>query len=156
MRTLSQIKRKPRTQIACRGSRLSKDYKKDIFGISAVRFELSSSQKVGSDSNCHNRTVSRSWLLAKEEGRSELCSGVAKDSNFNTMYPLWKLGGVLWVRGCKANVQACIINSISVYCSEITPNQEVQVSYHPTIFQPQNLENAFHLYRRDQRLLPAC
>lgn len=76
--------------------------------------------------------------------------------NFDTMHPLFALGGAFGVRGCKENVQACITNSMSVYCYEITPNQEVQVSYHPTIFQPQNLENAFHLYPRDQRLLPAC
>lgn len=29
---------------------------------------------------------------------------LAKDSNFDTMHPLWKLGGAFWVRGYKANV----------------------------------------------------
>ena len=48
---------------------------------------------VGDLRSRHNRTVSRACLLAKEEEQSELCSGVAKDSNFDTMSPLE-------VRGC--------------------------------------------------------
>ena len=48
---------------------------------------------------------------------------MANDFNFNTMHPLWKLEGALWVRGCKANGAVHIVNYIIFY------NDSLIISY---------------------------
>ena len=48
---------------------------------------------------------------------------LANDFNFNTMHPLLKLEGALWVRGCKANGAVHIVNYTIFY------NESLIVSY---------------------------
>ena len=48
---------------------------------------------------------------------------MANDFNFNTIHPLWKLEGTLWVRGCKANGAVHIVNYIIFY------NDSLIISY---------------------------
>ena len=50
-------------------------------------------------------------------------SALANDFNFDTMHPLWKLWGALWVRGCKANSAVHIANYTIFY------NDSLIISY---------------------------